>query len=366
MKIEGAQFGQIGLQGGDQPSHAEGRQGSWRGETLTVQKSAASLLADAAEEMTFAQAEREEEKDVTERKVRAPRGLDIPQIQEIMDYLELLGDGNDQEKLQELVSKLKDSGGRDAAGSARDAFGDPSRQFLALGYAVRHFQGEGADPELATGLAQALEEFHEDNAQAIWAGLNTAEAARDFAGGDADRADGFRECYRETVLGREALADTFNAVLQRFGGDDMPRTIGFLIRAAGDDLSARGPSTPAAELKAIMEDLYQLEVLATVLESCHEAAAGLARDFGVRGIPGETLATRLVGLTGERWVPADRFARLADDMGATDVEARISFLQRSRLILREMPLKVFADPETRDKLLGAAQEALDLAIENEE
>lgn len=366
MKIEGAQFGQLGLQAGDQPAHAEGRQGSWRGETLTVQKSAASLLADAAEEMTFAQAEKEEEKDVSERKVHAPRGMEIPQIQEIMNYLELLGDENDQEKLQELLAKLKGAGGGDAAGIARGSFGDPSRQFLALGFATRHFEAEGGDPELAAGLREVLEEFHEDNAQAIWAGLNTAGAARDFADGDAGRADSFRECYRETVLGREGLAETFGSVLQRFGGDDMPRTVAFLIRAAGDDLSARGPSTPPAELKSIMEDLYQLEVLATVLESCHEMAGGLARDFGVHGLSGETLATRLVGLTGERWVPADRFSRLADDMGVTDVEARISFLQRSRLILRELPLKVFADPETRDKLLGAAQEALDLAIENEE
>ncbi|WP_142848247.1 type III secretion system gatekeeper subunit SctW [Telmatospirillum sp. J64-1] len=363
MKIEGAQFGQ--LQGGaNDAADAAPQQGAWRGETVTVERSIASQLADAAEELTFSQSEKEEEKEVSERKMQAPRLAELMQVQQIMDYLSLLGGEHNQEKLKELVARL--SNGARPGEAVGEAFAEPAKQFLALNYALRHFEEQGGPEELLASLRQQLEELNEDHYQAIWADLNTAGAAQAFGGGNEAQADSFRECYRETVLGREALGETFNSVLQRFGKDDLSRSIGMLIRAAGDDLSARGPSTAPAELQSILEDLYQLKVLVTVLEGCNEVADRLARDFGKSGLRAEDMMSKLVGLTGERWITSDRVSAVARDMGVYGVEERIAFLKGTRDILRDMPLKIFAEPETRDKLLGAAQEALDLAIEEEE
>lgn len=363
MRVDGAQFSQVGPQA-DGAGGAATR-GSWRGETLTVSSSPSSLLADAAEEMTFAQAEHEETKEVSERRVRSAGSTQIPQIQEIMAYLELLGDRDDQAKLEELTSKLRESRGFGGGQAARDAFGDVSQQFLALGYALRRFEDED-DAAAAATLREELEALVEDHGPAIQAGLNSAGAANAFAGGDAGRAAGFRECYRETVLGRESLGDTFNAILERFGAADTRRSIAFLIRAAGDDLAARGPSTAPAELRSIIEDLYQLEVLATVMEGCQALGEALARDFGVGPVDAERLTKNLIDLAGERWVSGDRVAALARDFQVREVDARIAFLTRTKVVLRDMPPKVFAEPESRDKLLRAAQDALDAAIEEED
>lgn len=365
MRIDGVQHGQVSLQGDVGGQSVDAQRGSLRGETVTVEKSATSMLADAAEELTFAQAEREEEKDISERKVHVPRGLEILQIQEIMNYLRALGDGDNQHKLEKLVASLKGSGGAAAGQMIREAFGDVSQQFLALNYLVGHFEGKGGDPELAAALREELEALHEEHYQAIWAGLNTVKAVDAFADGDPGCAQELRECYRETVLGREALADTFNSLLQRFGSSDLKRSIDFLVRAVGDDLSARGPSTPPSELRSILEDLYQLRTLATVLEGCNEIVAALDKDFGIRGLPVDDLMKRIVSLTGERWITSDRFTGLARDMGVTDTEARINFLKRVKDVVKDIPLKVFPDIDTRDKLVSTAQEALDLAIEEE-
>lgn len=366
MRVDGAQFSQAGLQGDGRAGDAAAQQGSWRGEAVMVQASAASLLADAAEELTFAQAEREEEKEVSERHVRPESSTTVPQIQEIMAYLQLMGDdAARQGKLEALTARLRGSGGAGAGHAAREAFADISEQFLALAYVRRRCEEEG-EPAAAAAVAEDLEALVEDHGPAIRAGLNTAEAARDFAADDPGRSAGFRECYRETVLGREALGDTFNAILDRFGGDDTRRSISALIRAVGDDLAARGPSTAPAELRSILEDLYQLEVLATVLDGCNELKDVMARDFDVPALPVDKLMKRLVGLAGERWVGSDRFTGLARDLNATAPGADVAFLTRTKGILRDIPLKVFADPDSRDKVIQAAQEALDLAIEDEE
>lgn len=366
MRVDGLHNISVGTQGDDRLAGTAQQNGSWRGEALSVQKSTATLLADAAEELTFSQAEREEEKDVSERRVHAAGPANIPQIQEIMEYLDRMGEPDDQAKLQELTAKLSGSGGADPGQAAAGLFEDVSKQFLALSHALHHYEGEGGDADIAASVRDALESLHDDRGPEIRAGLNSASAASDYADGDPAKASALRECYRETVLGREALGETFNAVLDRFGASDVRRSIDFLVRAAGDDLSARGPSTAPAELKSIMEDLYQLEVLATVLDGCHEVSDVMQREYSVATVKPDKLMQRLVGLTGERWVSSDRISGLTREMGIFDSEAAVGFLTRVKGIIREMPLKVFNDPESRNKLMSVAQEALDLAIEDEE
>lgn len=74
----------------------------------------------------------------------------------------------------------------------------------------------------------------------------------------------------------------------------------------------------------------------------------------------------LVALTGEKWVTASRFETLADQWAPGDIQARIAFLAGVRNLVRDIPLKVFADLEIRQSILAAAQDALDTAIDREE
>lgn len=78
------------------------------------------------------------------------------------------------------------------------------------------------------------------------------------------------------------------------------------------------------------------------------------------------LMKELVTITGEKWVGASRFAGIADRFGARDTQARILFLTGIKGLMRDMPVEVFQDPDARQSILNAAQEALDLAIEMEE
>lgn len=74
----------------------------------------------------------------------------------------------------------------------------------------------------------------------------------------------------------------------------------------------------------------------------------------------------LINITGEKWVSASRFSTMADRWDLRDPQARITFLTGVKALLRDMPVKVFQDPDQRQSIIGAAQEALDAAIDLEE
>jgi type III secretion protein W len=78
------------------------------------------------------------------------------------------------------------------------------------------------------------------------------------------------------------------------------------------------------------------------------------------------LTREVISLTGERWVTAARFTSLANDLQVTGIPARIAFFTGLKVMLRDLPPKVFSDPDTRDALMKAIQGALDEAIESEE
>jgi len=78
------------------------------------------------------------------------------------------------------------------------------------------------------------------------------------------------------------------------------------------------------------------------------------------------LTREVIRLTGERWVTSARFTTLAKDLEVTGTPAEIAFFTGLKAILRDLPPKVFPDPESRDALMKAIQGALDEAIDREE
>jgi type III secretion system TyeA family effector delivery regulator len=57
---------------------------------------------------------------------------------------------------------------------------------------------------------------------------------------------------------------------------------------------------------------------------------------------------------------------LTKRLGLTECEEQIYFLRELSAIIRQLPIKVFASPEDRLRLIDALQQALDEIIEEEE
>lgn len=320
-------------------------------------------LADSAEELSLHMAEKTEDKHHSDRKVKGDRPLELMDTSEIVDALDQNQDGDVQEKLHELVKKLVSGEGspRQLAGQA---FGDISQQYLGLQYALREGEKEGADPTLLEAIRDALADMEIESGPEIRAGLNSLKSASEF-GHDAAEIQRFQSTYRDLVLGEQTLAKTLDLALERFGGEDVGRGLKQLTAALGHDLAATRPSTDANRLQALVSDLYHLEVAATVLENCEELADKLKETTG-RRLDATRLMRDLVAVTNEKWVSESRFTSLGMQHGATSIEARVLFHTAIKGMLRELPVQIFPDADTRQSLINASQAALDIAIDEEE
>ena len=200
---------------------------------------------------------------------------------------------------------------------------------------------------------------------AIRADINTVAAAAQPGASRADIAL-FQATYRDVVLGEASLAATLKMALERFGDKDFSSGLQRLTQALGQDLSAARPSCEPARLQSLVQDLYHLEVTATVLDGCRSLQSQLAEKHGIVDMEPVTLMRGLVEVSGEKWVSAQRFTGLSENCGAHDPGPQIHFLTTVKALLREMPVQVFVDSEQRQALFGAVQDALDAAIDRED
>jgi type III secretion system TyeA family effector delivery regulator len=78
------------------------------------------------------------------------------------------------------------------------------------------------------------------------------------------------------------------------------------------------------------------------------------------------LMKELLDMTTQRWIDPDRFIQILAKVGLRKSEMRIYFLTQLRERVRLIPLKVYPVPETREKMLDALQQAMDIEIAREE
>lgn len=345
--------------------HSAGMRGQMGAEQLEVEADA-SMLAEAAEEISLHHAESAESKHVAERKKELARPRSLMSSEAIESYLE--DTGEDEEGSAKLLSFVQRvlSGDERPFRYAQQAFLRPASQYLALQYALQQGEREGASEQTLEGLLDAIDQLEVEHGPRIRADINTIGAAAEEGSGPAGVAQ-FQLTYVDLVLGHATLAGALNLVLDQFGDTGLVAGLERLQRALGQDLAAARPSTSVEHLQNLMQDLYYLGVANTVLERCKELQAQMQARHGI-GADGAPVALMkdLVGLSSETWVSSDRFIRLAEAAGAAEVEPQINFLTGIKGLLRDMPPRIFVDKDQRQNVLTAAQDALDVAIDREE
>ena len=80
----------------------------------------------------------------------------------------------------------------------------------------------------------------------------------------------------------------------------------------------------------------------------------------------ESIIKEVLPLRNQRRIDSGKLMSLAERLGLTDSEPKIYFLRELAGVVRQLPLKVFESAEDRLRLIDGIQEALDLAIEEED
>ncbi|WP_159910920.1 type III secretion system gatekeeper subunit SctW [Pantoea sp. 18069] len=337
--------------------------GQFAGQQVLVDD-ADSMLADAAEEISMHHAEKVESRHSAERRKEGRRSLETISVEAIMAYMDAAKACDEQDQLALLARRML-SGQGDPAQLARQAFGEPTSQFMALHYALQQGERDGVAREVLEELREVLQDLEMVQGPAIRADINTQATAAEAGATRVDIAQ-FQAAYRDVVLGESSLAGTLKLALERFGDQDFAVGLQRLTQALGQDIAAAQPSCAPARLQTLLSDLFQLGIVATVLDGCKTLQTMLAQKYHIVGMSPVVLMSGLVDLSAEKWASAQRFTSLSERCGVRDAEPQVQFLTAVKGLLRDMPERVFATTEQRQSVFSAAQDALDAAIDREE
>jgi type III secretion protein W len=342
-------------------------QGRWGAQTVVAQQpSLASLLDNAKEELTFAHSERAEKKKLEERSVEFDSDERIQKILEIQEMMDQLPD-LDPRGVESFSAELRAADGRQALERARERFGDPSHAWAALGQAEQDARAEGR-PEVADRIAEARKRLEAEEGPALKAMLNVAKAAKEASGGDPSQASQLRHAYKDAVGEARGPAAVYKRIMNDAGVEGFQERLRFLTRAAGDDLSAAGPSLEPARLAELIEDLSTLRIVATAHDRAEMAARRIERLMPGGGsgptqiieglLPmltdGPGAERHATGLPGKLGIPGDR------------LDVAILATREGREVLAQLPVQVFASDEVRQAALAGLRSAAEQLIMREE
>ncbi len=332
-------------------------QGAWNGLAVSVKNDPMSLLADAAEEMTFAASETVE-KDVADRRkpekhqkvqVVVPATEEMAQLQHQM-----------AERLAKLLAQAKASMGNPAAfREALDAFPDSTERHAALVWLEEQFKNQ---PSLADMAVREREKLEAEQAQSIQAGYNLLGLE-----GDPETGTG-TDLYRRTILGHESVSALLESIIQKGGEGDFLSRIDYLMKAVGKDLSSTNPSTDKNELEMMNNDLYNLRALANFTRQFTGDVQKLREQFKLPSLPrsGMEALRLLCRVKDERTVMVDGLKPILGLQGRSSPTFDVRALAGVFKLAHSLPAKLFADQDSRQRVLDAVQTHLDRAVDLEE
>ncbi len=366
-------------------SHPGGGSASIAGRKIVDrQPSEQNVLLDAASELTQAFAARMQQRGMKERTILT--GGALAGLSKEVRLKTLDNTRASKARASRSENGKEDAGERSAQGAdelarailknpdrirqlTEESDGDATAQFLLLLEAADAIEagGEGSDAVLAA-VREVVEELFAERGDRILADINTVDAYSKLS---PEQARQFRTVYHDAAIGAESLGGVLThlvgLVKESDSGASFVEVHRSMIAALGLDMASVRPSTDRTKLQSLISDLYHLEVIGTTLDGCSGLAGEIEQRHGVPRFSSSQLATDLIGLAGERWVDADHFKRLADRYKTMEPPAAmVDFLTGARDLVKELPVKVFTAPESRQSLIDAAQDAVDYSIDREE
>lgn len=341
--------------------------GSFQGQAVRVVEDASSLVANAAEELTFSASE-EVERKLTDRKENSEQRSRL--IDQVRLYIEN-GSGLDKNEFEALLKQLTLMAtlrSSDVVDLVKHHFPDPTDAHAAL---VQAREALGARTDLAAEhqvalddvLTEAIADLEAADGPNIRAGYNIAGVS---PGGLREQASGLRILYRETVVDFTSYERTFANLSERFGADSFTEALQFITRALGADMAALTPSVSVAQLKEVMDGIYIVETLKTVHQDAESLLQRIEKNHGEQTVSNADIAQPLLRY---RDVPVLVEAQILREMpfllspnGARDAE----LTQGVREIARSLPHRIFPSSVERANLLDGLQTILDRAVDREE
>ena len=355
--------------------------GSLMGNAAAQVEDPMSLLADAAEELTFA-ADTTDEYELEDRKER--ERAESAYAERVKLYQDLMHEAGKSQNIDRLKDSLRAREGREKA--SREAlyrFPDPSDAYAALSEALDAFSDDpSVDPSVIEDIRQGLAELEAEHGPQIRSGiqgalaaagypeLDSADGLRDLyrrRSGGTGRADGLRDLYRQTVCDFTDVNAAFTHIHEKYGDVGFGKAMDFLFNALGNDLATDVPSMETTHLESVHATLEQVRLLQSTHVQCERLLQRWQDVHGVQcGLAPMELLGDLVDLRKEHFLGAMQIDRIASKAKAPDIEREVLFLQELLNMARNLPVQLFDGEQGRMKVIDAVQESVDAAIRRED
>ena len=371
QRIDGG-MGTNALPQSDESAGAAVQSGSYNGRQVDLKVDTQSMVADMVEELSIEIGEKKAEDKELKKRV-AEHGKDrTEEVKKVWDVGKSDGKGIDKDKkgrLKQLLAQLraaKPKTGGEALSLLENSYDSAPMQHMALEYLLEHLDQE--DEDLRPALEEAKSKLYEEHGAEIRANQrNVNAAATHFAEGDDKRVDDLKSLYRDSVLDYDTPAELYGSVIKEFGTEDFPKAIGFLLKAVSTDLNALGRSADGVEMKKLLDDLYSLESLKTIHQQSQSALVRTKKRFSELHVKStQHLMKALLPAMKQNFPDTRKVEQIAKEMGIKgDDEASIYFLRELTNIVRDIPIKLYANPKHRRNLVQATQNAYQAAVEAE-
>ena len=354
----GTQTPASGTQGGESVS------GTFLGQAAAMVNNPMSLLADAAEELTFS-VDTTDEFELSERKEDDSALRE--QEERVRLFKELMHQAGKTEEMNSLVDGLRNAKTKqDALRQVRERFPDSSDAWAALDYALEELEKKGAPEEVVAAVRTARDELMTEEGPAIRAGIQATLAAQGYA--DLDSSESLRGLYRQAVCDFAEVNALFDYVLEKYGPDKFDQAMDFLVRTLGADLSADVPSMEKTHLESVNGNLGLVRLVQSAHAQCEKVMERWHSVHGVADCPldSRSLLGRVLDLRRENFIGPAQIDRIAAEARPPDIGHEVLFLQELLQMTRALPAQLFDGTSGRMKVLDAVQEAVDSAIERED
>lgn len=345
-------------------SGAQAATGAFMGHAASVVTDPMSLLADAAEELTFS-VDTTDEFELSERE-EEDKALKA-QEERVQLYKDLMHQAGKTEEMHQLADQLRSSRTKsDVMRQVRERFPDSSDAYAALDYALEELEAKGASEESIRAVKDARDELLAEEGPAVRAGMQAMLAAQGY--GDLDAGDALRGLYRRAVCDFAGVNEMFSHILDKYGPDKFDQAISFLTRTLGSDLSADVPSMEKTHLENVNANLGLVRLVQSAHAQCGRVMDRWRDVHGITNCPldSRALLGRVLALRGENFLSAANFERIAAEVRPPDIEREVLFLQELMQMTRSLPSQLFDGHSGHMKVLDAVQDAVDNAIERED
>lgn len=355
-----------------------GREGMLLGMAAAEISSPVSLLADAAEEMTFALHEHSMEQEA-DLKEMAEEHTSEERRDRSKKYHELMKQNTGKihrlEAMQDYLSSRQER--RDAAREMMRYFTNPAELFAALGFILQVFDDEASSSSgsaaeekriQATNVQRMMDELEDEYGSEIHATILGALEAQQYE--SIASVEALSELYTDTVCRFAGVKEVFGFIRNEYGEAGFDRAMDYLFGTLGADMASDIPSMGKTHLENVYGNLDRVRLLQN---ACIQCAALLSRWENEQGVPNAhenlpplRMAGRLIDLNEVNYLGAMHIEGLMPEIIPRNPEHEVLLLQDILATIRTLPVRLFMDEQGRMKVLAAAQQAVDKAIERED